>query len=170
MPQKDYIGSKIVVKQKLLTFDMDELYKMLRTWFEDRNYEIVEKDFQEHIDEKGIRHTYFKWVISRKADNYTKLTIDLEFNSATKDVVIEKETKTIAQRGSVEVSFRPYLLKDIEEEWRIREKGVIRKFLRELYDKVFGSDKFESYTKKLESDMQAVIADVKTFLRVRRFE
>lgn len=171
MVQKDYIGPKVKIMQASLAFGLDDLYRMMRHWYEDRGYIIVEKEYKEFVDAKGTKQTLFEWEVGKKADDYTKVMMDVEFGAQTKDVTVESIGKKVGlQKGSVSIGFRAYLYKDIEEEWKVSDKGAIGKFLREFYDRFVAKDKFEGYSKKLNEDLQAVINDIKTFLKLKRFE
>lgn len=171
MPQKDYIGQKVRISQEAITFSLEDLYRVMRNWFQDRGYIIVEKEHKEFVDAKGVKHTAFEWEVGKPVDSYTKTMMDIEFEALTKEITVESMGEKVgAQKGSVDIAFKSYLLKDIEEEWKVRDKGSVGKFIREFYDRFAAKDKFDSYAKKLNEDLQAIINDIKTFLKLKRFE
>jgi len=169
MAIKDYI-QPIVKIHSTLSFDLRELYKTMRIWLSDRGYVIFEKRYDESPTPEGLKKTSFFWVCEKKMDPYSKIVMEIKFVAETKDVVMETEEKEVLQEGSVDVDFGGYILKDIEEEWAIRTKTGISRFLRELYDKFGKGPKFEEYETKLKQDMDAVMYDLKTYLRMHRYE
>lgn len=169
MAVMDYVVPVTKIKQSL-TFDFKDFYKMLKSWFKERGYSIEETEYAEsgHDTEK---RTHFQWKCSKKMDSYSKLVIELKLLAETKEVVLEEEDKKkTAQEGNVSITIGGYISKDIEDEWAIKVKTSFERFLRELYDKFGKGEKFEEYEGKLKKDIETIVYDIKTYLKMNRFD
>ena len=170
MAVKDYVGSAVNIKQSL-TFDIKELYKTLKIWLSDRGYNVMEPKYSEMPMGESLKKTSFVWNCEKKVDPYTKLAMEISFNAETKDIAVEKdETKHLAQEGEVEIVFVGYIARDLEEDWALREKTGMQRFFRELYDKFSKKGKYEDYEARLKKDIDSVVYDVKTYLKLHRFD
>jgi len=170
MGVKDKVGSTVKIKQST-TFDIKELYKNLKKWVKERGYKISEPNYAEKPSADGAKNTFFFWSCAKKADDYTKQVIEITFIADTKDVAVEKdEDVQTMQEGNVEISLNAFITKDIEDEWAIRKKSAVRRFIRELYDKFANKGKYDVFEGKLEKDREAIAHDLKTYLRMRRFD
>ncbi len=169
MGVKDYVGKATKIKQST-TFDIKELYKNLKKWIEDRGYKISEPNYSEKPTAEGKSTTFF-WSCGKKAETYTKLVLELNFNAQTKDVTIDKEEQTqTLQQGDVEIVVNTYISKDVEDDWAIREKSGISRLLREIYDTFTKKNTYDEYENKLKKDKEAIVYDIKTYLKMQRFD
>jgi len=167
---KDYVGSAVTIKQSS-SFEIKELYKTMKAWLSDRGYGVSEPSYTEKPLPDGHKKTSFFWSCSKKMDPYANLVIEINFDAEAKDVTVEKDERThTVQEGDVKITFSAYISKDIEDEWALREKSGVQRFLRELYDKFFKKTKFDDYEDKLKKDLDAIIYDTKTYLRMHRFD
>ena len=170
MAVKDFVGSAVRIKQSL-TFDMKELYKNLKTWFADRSYGIAEPSYSEKPTRDGLKKTEFVWCAEKKMDPYSKLVMDVVFKGETKDMVVDKEDKKqLVQEGDVEIIITCYIKRDLEDDYALKEKSGMQRFLRELVDKFSKKSKFEDYERKLQKDRDTIVYDIKTYLKMQRFD
>jgi hypothetical protein len=171
MAQKDFVQPVIKVKKEL-TYDFKEFYSMLRSWLKDRGYDpIAELDHSDISTPEGGQKIEILLAAEKKVDPYVKLIMEIEISSNTKNVTVEQEgKKSTVQEGSILVGFGGYLKKDVEDDWTVKNKSVLRKFMRDVYDKYIGSDKLEMAETKLKDDIKKVIHDLKTYLKLHRFD
>ncbi len=170
MAVKDYVGSVITISQTL-SFDIKELYKNLKLWFKDREYGVAEPKYAEKFISEGKKNVSFKWVCEKKMDPYTKLVIELTFDSKASDVVVEKDDKKhVVQEGEIKLTLAPYISRDIEDEWSLRKETGLQRFIREVYDKFSKKNKYEDYERRLKKDIDAIVYDIKTYVRQHRFD
>ncbi|MDD4877604.1 MAG: hypothetical protein PHO02_01050 [Candidatus Nanoarchaeia archaeon] len=169
MAVMDYVVPVTKIKQSL-SFEIKDFYKMLKNWMKERGYEIEEKEYAESGHDNGHK-THFVWKCEKKMDSYTKIIIELNFIADTKDVVLEDdEKKKTLQEGNVSIAVGGYISKDIEDEWAMKVKTGFERFLRELYDKFGKGQKFEEYEGKLKKDIETIVYDIKTYLKMHRFD
>ncbi|MBI5797917.1 hypothetical protein HZA98_03370 [Candidatus Woesearchaeota archaeon] len=171
MGVKDYIGSTKTVSSTLV-YDQKELYRFLSKWFEKRQYDIEETNYTEKISSEGKKIYAFEWIAEKKMDDYAKIKLVLRFNAEAETISVEGEDgkKKSAQKGTVTAKFTGYLDKDIESDWALSKKTAYRTFMRELYDKVFNKGKIDNYGAQLSKDFNAIIADLKTYLKTHRYD
>ena len=74
------------------------------------------------------------------------------------------------QEGNVSLTIGGYISKDIEDEWGMKVKTGFERFFRELYDKFGKGQKFEEYEGKLKKDIEAILYDIKTYLKMNRYD
>jgi len=169
MPVMDYVVPVTKIKQSL-SFEIKDFYKMLKSLFKERGYGIEETEYAESGHEEGHK-THFLWKCEKKMDSYSKLMIEIKFLAETRDAVLEDEDKKkTVQEGNVSLSIGGYISKDIEDEWALKVKTGIDRFFRELYDKFGKGQKFEEYESKLKKDIEAITYDIKTYLKMNRFD
>lgn len=169
MAVKDYVVPVTKIKQSL-TFDIKDIYKSFKSFLKERGYGVEEKEYSESGNEGGEK-IHFLWQCKKKMDSYTALVIEVRFSSDTVPVVMEdEENKKALQEGNVSLAIGGFIAKDIEDDWAIRVKTGFDRFLRELYDKFGKGQKFEEYEGKLKKDIEAVLYDMKTYLKMQRFD
>ena len=170
MAQKDYLGSPKSIKMHLV-FDQKEFCKALDAWYTNLGYRYLETGYTEKQLANGTKKLNFTWSGEKKVSAYLKLLIDLEYTSSTKDIVIERDEKKMTlQEGDLTLEFQGLFKKDIRDEWGIRPPTASMKFLREAYDKLFGIDKFAKYESQLKKDVDKLLNDIKTYLKLHRFD
>lgn len=170
MSQKDYIGTPKKIEQHI-TFDQKEFRKALDSWFNNLGYRYLETGHKEKQLASGINKLSFTWGGEKKVSTYMKLAIELDYSSATKNIVVEKDDKKVTlQEGEVGIEIAGFLKKDIRDEWGIRQETGTMKFLREAYDKIFGKDKISGYESQLKKDIEKILNDIKTYLKLSRLD
>ncbi len=170
MAVMDYVTPITKIKQSL-SFDMKELYKMCQSWLKERGYKIEEAEYAESGAGEGKQKTHFLWKCEKKMDPYTKIIIEMKLLADTANVILEEdEKKKAVQEGNVSISIGGYIEKDIEDDWALKVKTGLDRFFRELYDKFGKGQKFEEYEDKLKKDLDSVIYDIKTYLKMHRYD
>jgi len=165
MAQKDFIGPDQTIK-RTLTYNQKDLYRYFLKWFQDRHYDIVELEYDEKILESGERKINWRWVPTKKVEYYVDLVIDFRFEAKTKDVMIEtKSHKTKRQKGSVEGKFRGYVMRDVEDDWKLNKEQPTKRLIREMYDKLVSKKKMARYEDELKEDIRNIMNDFRNYVR-----
>ncbi len=159
MSEIDYIILGIKVEKKAI-FNMADLYKVMKKWFLDNNYEFIEK---EYID-IAKTNLSIKWVAEKKIDDYTKFVIEVRIKTQGLKIVTVKHKKS--NKGKISAKFESYLEKDYEDSW---ETNPISKFLRSIYDKFALKSKFDQYSGQLKEETYAVFNETKAYLNLHKF-
>jgi len=159
MSEIDYVVLGIVVEEKAV-FNMTDLYKVMKKWFLENNYDFIEKEYSD-VEKEDLS---LKWVSERKVDDYTKFVIEVRIKTKGLKVVKVKNKKS--NKGKITAKFESYLEKDYEDSW---ETNPINKFLRSIYDKFVIRSKFEQYSKQLKDETYDVFNETKAYLNLHRF-
>jgi len=170
MAVMDFVVPVVKLKQSL-SFDMKDLFKAFQSLLKERGYKIEEREYSESSPADNEQKTHFLWKCEKKVDYYTKQVIEIKFLADSTHVVIEQDDRKKAmQEGNVSVAIGGYIEKDIEDDWALKVKTGFDRFVRELYDKFGKGPKFEEYEGKLRKDIEAVVFDIKTYLKMHRFD
>lgn len=171
MPQKDLLGPAKIVSSTL-TYDQKALYKFLGKWFQDRQYNVLEKDYKERVNADGKRVYQFKWVADKKVDDYTAFFITLDFKAEVENVPTETHDgrKKTAQNGEVTITFQAYIERDYEDEWALTKERPTQRLLREIYDKLVIKGRFIQQEGELRKDLKGLMNDAKTYLKTHRYD
>jgi hypothetical protein len=171
MGEYDFLGraKKVSVTS---TYNQKELYKYLQQWFEERHYLVVENEYDEKISGEGKRNINFSWWLEKKAELLTKLVMELSFSSESTDTQVTSEDGTIktVQKGTVKVSIRAFVFRDAESDWKIHKASPERTLIRELFDKIVKKPRLLKYQEQLDSDWNAVVADLKIYMNTHKFD
>lgn len=170
--QKDFVTPRQTVNRSL-TYDQKDLYKFLQHWFIERNYDFIELDYTEKLGTNGKRVYAFRWQNERKLEPLIKSIIEVEFRAETENVQVEthdKKRKTM-QNGDVSITVTSYLLREVDSEWALRKESVYFRFIREVYDKYLGrGGRLTRYHEDVKNDVKMLLADIRSYLRVHRYD
>jgi hypothetical protein len=167
MPEK-----KLIVDQLKLTyeglFDLNGLYRMIDSWFYEKQYDRWENRNYEQVlpTGKDIELELLPW---KKTTTYFKNTIRIRLRCLNvKDVEIEKEgVKFNINQGTVRIIFDGYLETDYENWWG--EKPMFY-FIRTLFDKYIYKSHFKYYENWLLHDIRDLHARIQSFLNLYKYE
>ena len=171
MGTKDFVGMPLSVSNTL-TYDQKELYKFLKKLFTDRGYSLKEKDYTEKILADGKKLYHFNWSNGKWIDEITKSIIDVEFKAEVENVTIETHDgkKKTAQMGPVIVTFVSYFDRDPTSEWNMLKKDPYKTLFKEVWDKMLSRGKWERRKSALENDLEVIMSNLKTYLKVHRYD
>jgi len=124
---KQFYGSAI--RQTGAIFDINQLYKAWRKWFDDHKYFLNEKKQSAKQLPDGQEIT-IEWVAYRKIDDYVKFHILTHvWLMRINDVMVEVNgQKRKMQKADIQIRFKGFLEKDYRGKWK-NEK------LRQFYDR-----------------------------------
>jgi len=142
-------------------YDINRLYKGLKEWFSDHEYDYFEKKDVIKMKRKGVE-VNFVGVGERKVDGYVKFVINVEILTTHMEKV-RFEGKTI-DRGRIEVIVKTDMILDYKNEYSNSKFG---KFLLGIYNRYvirFKLDDF--YGAKAYGDMVGVHEALKEALEL----
>lgn len=161
MSEIDYVHSPsrpLKVSQDS-TFDMQELYKLGRLWFDKHNYDFYEKEYLSTQKEES-KSASIKWEAERKVDDYIKFHIETRVKF--KNLRDVQGKKKMLNSGEVSFTIEAYIEKDYESSW---EKGFMTKFLRAVYDTFVLRSKIEKDKERLDREAKEFFHEIRTFLK-----
>ena len=158
MVEVDFISSAKTIS-KSLTYDQKELYNYLNSWFSERHYDVIEFDYSERIVDEDKRIYAFRWRMEKRCENLIKQVIELNFEALADDERVEMQDGSIrvAQKGEVKIKMRPFIERDVEEDWKMVQRSPERRVLRELFDKIVQRSRLGQYENDLKNDFENVI-------------
>jgi len=171
MAVKDYTGPVIKLKQTLV-FDFKDFSSMLARMIKDRGFSgYIENYHNEFNNPDGSKTISFGWTAAKKLEPYLRQCAEFMIKAVVHETVVENDSseKTMYE-GNLEIDISSYMMRDVEDEWGFRNSNPTRRFLRDLYDKVLNVDKMATYEKRLKSDVEAIINDIKAYMKINRLE
>ena len=158
----EHIVKELSLSQKA-QFNLVELYRTLKHWFEINGYSFFEREYEDII-KSGKKNVTIKWEGSKNIDDYSKFYIFIKFNIKNYELVDTPKEKLI--EGSLKLSFGSDILTDYEYKW---ENKPIWKFLRGVSDKFFTDKKRKFYETELENETYNLFNKAKSFLNLYKF-
>ena len=158
----EHVTKSLSLTQKS-QFNLVELYKTLKHWFEINGYSFFEREYED-ILKSGKKEVMIKWEGSKNIDDYSKFYIFVKFNVKNYEIFDTPKEKIID--GSLKLSFASDILTDYEYKW---EHKPIWKFLRGVSDKFFTERKRKFYEKNLKEDTYDLFNKSKSFLNLYKF-
>ncbi|MDP3919144.1 MAG: hypothetical protein Q8Q35_04565 [Nanoarchaeota archaeon] len=171
MPEMDFLGPEKKVTKEL-TYNHEEFYNYLKSWFGDRHYAVVEKDYSERVSATGKRVYNFNWWIEKRIEPLTKIVMELQYNAETEETQVKLEDGSVqqAQKGPVTIGIRAFIYRDSERDWRLRDKMPQVRLIRDILDKTMKRPRMLKYEEQLKNDMNLVFSDIKTYLKTHKYD
>jgi len=162
MSEIDYVHppSRPLKVSQESTFDMQELYKLGRTWFNKHGYDFYEKEYLSTQKEEA-KSASIKWEAERKVDDYIRFHIEVRIKFKNLREVQGK--KKMMNTGEISFSTEAYIVRDYESNW---EKGFMTKFIRGVYDTFIIRGKIDKDKQRLDRETKEFFNEVRTFLKV----
>jgi hypothetical protein len=162
MAENDHIVKDLDIGYKA-QFNLIELYKSLKYWFEVNGYTFYERAYEDVI--KGGKKTVkIKWQGIKRIDDYSRLIVMINLKIGNYEIIETKKEKLVD--GNLKLSFAGDLESDYEEKW---EDRPIWKFLRGVSDRFFTEKKRNMYENMLKDDTYDVFNKAKSFLNLYKF-
>jgi len=158
----EHVVKELSLSQKA-QFNLVELYRTLKHWFEINGYSFFEREYEDLI-KSGKKNVTIKWEGSKNIDDYSKFYIFIKFNIKNYELVDTPKEKLI--EGSLKLSFWSDILTDYEYKW---ENKPIWKFLRGVSDKFFTDKKRKFYEAELKNETYNLFNKAKSFLNLYKF-
>lgn len=166
MPEIDYVipeYAPLVVSQEVV-FNISDLYKHIKSWFDFHGYDFYEKEYHDKLKE-GAKNIVIKWKGERKIDDYLRFNIKVSIKFSN---IIEVNTKKgVMNKGKVTFEFKSFLEKDYNKKW---SANFMQKFLREVYDKFIISNQINARMDELKNETYEIYHEVKSFLKLHIYK
>jgi len=163
MSEVDFIVKELEIKQKS-KFNMIELYRTLKEWFEHQGYTLFEKEYND-IFKNNKRDLKLKWEAQKEIDDYTKFIIEISMKIKNYKILTTKTEKLV--EGTLTVNFEAVIESDYEDKW---SSNSIQLFIRGIYDKLLNTTKVQKNEKKLSDNVHEVFNKTKFFLNMYKFK
>ncbi len=162
MAEKISVVSGLTIKQNA-QFNMIDLYHSLKAWFELNRYSLLESEYEEK--QAGTKKNLtIKWAATKEIDDYSQFEIKVSISLGNYEIVnTEKEKLT---SGALKVKFDAMLVTDYEDNW---SNKPFLKFMRDVADKYFTTEKSTIYKKELKNDTYDLYNKAKSFLNLQKF-
>ncbi|MFH1823263.1 MAG: hypothetical protein ABH817_00915 [archaeon] len=143
-------------------FDFKEGYQFLWDFFQDYQYLVIEKKYEEKVGAFG-KDLEIVWSCLKKINDYFRFNVSITWrpNSLTEVEVQEDGKKVKKNKGTFDVIIKANLERDYENRW---EENVFKRFLRNLYDRYIIKSRTEFYEQKLAEEMAEAAAQLKSLL------
>jgi hypothetical protein len=162
MAEKAAIVSGLQIKQNA-QFNMIDFYHSLKAWFELNRYNLMESDYEEKtINAK--KNLTIRWTGTKEIDDYTKFEIGVTISLGNYEIINTEKEKLAS--GSLKIKFSSKMVTDYEDKWSNRP---FMKFMRDVADKYFSTEKSEIYKKELKNDTYDIYHKAKSFLNLQKF-
>lgn len=157
MPEKKSVLDKKFSYSGL--FSVKDLYKLIRNWLSEKDYDVFEADHTQDVFEDG-KQILILLVIKRKISDYAQIggKIKIAFKKI-EDVVVEQNSHNAKlSKGAFEIKFEILLVTDYEKSW---ENNAVQYFLRAVMDKFV----FKSYIRQAEDQATTEFGQLEKELR-----
>jgi len=159
MAEVDYVVHEIALNYSGI-LNLKELYSLVRNWFNERGFFVMEKDNEGSETENGS-NLATKFSASRKVEEYTKYVIEIKIKAKS----LKETDKQYIYQGEYEIDFESYLEKDYEDKY---ENKPFLKMFKGLYEKVVERSRFNKYETELKDLTYSSYNEVKAFLNLTK--
>ena len=146
-----YWGLEIKKKGKV---DVYKFHKELIPWFEENQYNFLEKEIASKEKSDG-KDEKFVWAASKTIDPYFTFNIQVE-------IIISKWR---GDKAEIMIRFKGYLEKDPKELFR-RRHGKLGEFLRKIYERYIIKDKVDKMSSQVFKEATDFINATKKILNL----
>lgn len=161
---------KLVVDQVKFTyeglFDLNGFYRLLDSFFYEKNWDRMEKMNQELVTPTGKHIRIEYWPFKNVTDYYRNhIKIRMNFIDVVKVEVEKDGAKVKLDQGKVSIIFDCYVESDRYNKW---ENRPFFWFLRTMLDRYVFKDHYNKVQSWLFSDFEELHTRVKSFFNVYR--
>ncbi len=136
-------GQGLQIREKGV-FNFDKMYKELRAWLDENQYEFEEKAHTQKHKDKG-KEIVIKWVNRREVTDYIVYYIDVDFLLQEINDVSDELVK-----GFAKITFKARLGLDYKEQWN---KTAFSNFLHKMYSRYIEKKFIEKHWDKLQAEV-----------------
>lgn len=143
MADKDFIAKGVTIRWNGL-FDLEEVYKKSKGWFDMKVMEFKEEKYIEKI-KGGSKQIEIKWTATKKVSNYFKqvFEIGILIIGMTQVEVEKNGRKLILEKGEIEFQIDVYLVKNADD--KFGEGSFYKKIYERVYRKRIDEYKIDLY-------------------------
>ena len=162
MAEKVAIIPGLVIKQNA-QFNMIDFYHSLKAWFELNRYNLVETQYEEKTV-NAKKNLSIKWTGTKEIDDYTQFEVGVGISLGNYEIISTEKEKLAS--GALKIKFSSKMVTDYEDKW---SNKPFMKFMRDVADKYFSTEKSEVYKKELKNDTYGIYNKAKSFLNLQKF-
>jgi hypothetical protein len=162
MAEKVAIIPGLVIKQNA-QFNMIDFYHSLKAWFELNRYNLVETQYEEKTV-NAKKNLSIKWTGTKEIDDYTQFEVGVGISLGNYEIISTEKEKLAS--GALKIKFSSKMVTDYEDKW---SNKPFMKFMRDVADKYFSTEKSEVYKKELKNDTYDIYNKAKSFLNLQKF-
>lgn len=161
---------KLIVDQVKFTyeglFDLTELYRLIDSFFYQRNWDKYEKQNIEQVFPTGKHIQWELWPFKNITDYYRMhIKIRARFIDVVKVEVEYEGRKVKLDQGRVRIIFDGYVESDRHQLW---EKSPFFWFMRTMLERYVYKRHFRQQEQWLLSDLEELLGRIKSFFNVYR--
>ena len=159
MPEKEKVFSGIKIKNDSI-FSMDELYKMMYRWFENKGFSFSETEYRKYGTGDMLE---IMWYAEKVLDNYAKIVIDMAIMvTGLEKVEIEIEgVKSKSNKCGIEMKIDVVLIRDYADKFSPK--------IRKLYETFIIKKRINDYEDMATDAGNSFVAEIKSFLKLHQF-
>jgi hypothetical protein len=148
-------------------FIVQDLYKLIDEYFEEKGYDKAELKNAEIVRDDGVRYIELIFEPWKKLTDYARTQIRLRvIMEEVKDIEIEKENlKVKAHNGKIMFTFDVFVDTDYEGRWGSK---TIYTVFRIFFDKYFLKSYTKQYYAEAIDDYKMLIYQIKTLLNMHK--
>jgi hypothetical protein len=162
MSEIDHIVKNLVIEKKS-QFNMIELYRTLKAWFDLHEYTFFEREYEDTV--KGSKKSVkIRWEGHKEVDDYTKYEIIIKISLKNYEIIETKKGKIVD--GDLKMSFEADIEMDYEEKWTNKPAF---KFFRAVFDKFVATGRRAKYEKEVKDDVHDIFNRTKSYLNLHKF-
>jgi hypothetical protein len=162
MGETDTIIKDLSIVKKA-QFNMIDLYKTLKAWFDLHEYDFYERQYDDMQkgDKKAVK---IKWEGQKEVDDYHKFKVKLGISLGNYDIVETKKGKSV--EGDLKIGFKAQIQSDYDSKWAT---NPFSRFFRGIFDKFIATSRREKYEKEITQDTHDIFNRTKTYLNLEKF-
>ena len=147
-------------------FDMGELYKVMKSWLDEKGYGDEEKSFREELYVERIKgaskQIEIRWKAEKAQGEYFSHIIKVTFLIAgLTEVEIEQDgIKLGTNKADVTIKISSDMVKDRKNKWKID-------FFRKIYEDLIIDKRIEEYWDGFYGKTYGFIDEIKGYLQLR---
>ena len=161
----DYTMAKFRLRYKGV-FDWEGLYKTMREWFKEREYDFLETRYKHKMRSGGLAELEINWKCWREETEYVKNWITVYFHIWDfKEVdVIKNGKKMKLSKARMLIEIEPWIEIDYEGRWA---GSLLKRKLRDFYNRFLYRVEIESlWEDKLWYNSNKLLQLAKRYLEI----
>lgn len=159
MVDKEYIAKGVTLRWTGV-FELEEVYKKSKEWFDTKLMDFKEEKYSEKIKNNG-KQLEIKWKATKKVGEYFKQVIEIGILvlGMTKVEVEKDGRKLVLEKGDIEFQVEVYLLKNAND------KFTEGSFYKKLYEIIYRK-RIDNYKIDLYNSAYGLVDEIKKLLEL----